>query len=438
MIIALIQVSASTYSQNTKLSLSGQKLTIEQVLAKIEDQTDFSFFYNSKEVDLSKLVNVDIKDQRVEDVLDFLMKGTGMTYTINNKLIVIHKSQDTTFTAINSQQTKSVSGNVTDSSGQALPGVTVIVKGTTQGTITNADGNYSLSNVPGNAVLVFSFVGMKTQELEVSGKTTITITMEEETVGIDEVVAIGYGTVKKKDLTGSVSQISPNAYKAQPVQGIPEMLRGNVSGVIVKTNGDGSTKIRIRGSNSLNGNNNPLYIVDGVPMGSYSPNDVESIEILKDASATAIYGSRGANGVVLITTKRGKMGNPAVEVSANTSFATYPKFYDLLNGAEFADFYNSYFGRSINFDKSINTDWQRETTQTGIRQNYQANVSGGTEKMKFYVGGNYINNTALIKNQSDKTYRLRSNFDFKLGSKFHRTCRLVCCARSFTWIRHNS
>ena len=319
--------------------------------------------------------------------------------------------------AVFAQSTKTITGIVVDNEGETIIGANVMVKGTTIGTISDVNGNFTLQAEQGKT-LVISYIGYITKEVIIDSQNNYKISLSEDYQRLDEVVVIGYGTVKKKDLTGSVAQISPNAYKAQPVQGVSEMLRGNAPGVTVRTNGDGSTKIRIRGSNSLNGNNDPLYIVDGVPMGSFSPNDVESIEILKDASATAIYGSRGANGVVLITTKRGKIGNPVVEVSATTSFATYPKFYDLLNGPEFADFYNSYFGRNINFDKNVDTDWQRVTTQTGIRQNYQASVSGGTEMMKFYVGGNFIDNTGLIINQSGKSYRLRSNVDFKLGSRF--------------------
>jgi len=420
MLVFLLQVSASSYSQTGKFDLKMKNVTILDVFKQIEEESAYRFFFDNEQVDLTKKINVDTKNENLSKILETLFAGTDLTYEMMDRLILVRsKAEGKSIFRISSLEQNIISGKVTDTSNQPLPGVTVVIKGTSQGTITDADGKYSFQELPANAVLMFSFVGMKTQEIAVGNQTRIDIEMEEESIGIEEVVAIGYGTVKKKDLTGSVAQISPNAYKAQPVQGIPEMLRGNAPGVVVKTNGDGSTKIRIRGSNSLNGDNDPLYIVDGVPMGSYSPNDVESIEILKDASATAIYGSRGANGVVLITTKRGKVGDPTVEVSATTSFATYPQFYDLLNGSEFADFYNSYFGRSLNFDKSVNTDWQRETTQTGIRQNYQANVSGGTEKMKFYVGGNYIDNTGLIKNQSSKSYRMRSNVDFKMGKKFN-------------------
>ena len=298
-------------------------------------------------------------------------------------------------------------------------GANIIEVGTTNGTVTDVDGNFSLS-VADNATIRISYIGYLEQDVRTAGRAAFNITLAEDTQALEEIVVVGYGTVKKKDLTGSVSSVSSRDFRAQPVQGISEMLAGRVPGVMVtQTNGDASasTKIRIRGSNSLLGSNNPLYIVDGVPMGSYSPNDVESIEVLKDASATAIYGSRGANGVVLITTKRGKVGDPVAEVIANTSFAQYPKFYDLLNGKEFGIFYNQYFGTNLTFPE-YSTDWQSVLTQTGIRQNYQANISGGTEKMNFYVGGNYINNQGTIKNNNSESYRFRTNIDFKFGSKF--------------------
>lgn len=310
-----------------------------------------------------------------------------------------------------------VQGTVVDAAGAPLTGamVTLASGETTTGAYTDAEGHFVI-DVKEGTPLTISFIGFL--DKVAIAKNGMKVTLEEDINVLEEVVMVAYGSVKKKDLTGSVAQIGPGSYKAQPVQGISEMLRGNAPGVFVKTNGDGSTKTRIRGTNSINGNNDPLYIIDGVPNGSYSPNDVESIEILKDASATALYGSRGANGVILITTKRGKTGRPTVEVSANASFATYPKYYDLLDGNDFPAFHNSYRGASINFDKSVDTDWQRELTQTGIRQNYQANVSGGTDNMKFFVSGQYVNNTGLVKNQRGESYGFRSNVDFKLGKNF--------------------
>ncbi|MFA5419516.1 MAG: carboxypeptidase-like regulatory domain-containing protein, partial [Bacteroidales bacterium] len=228
MLVMLLQVTASTYSQNTKLSLTGQNLTIEQVLGRIEDQSDFSFFYNVKEVDLSKIVSVDVKDQSIGDVLNLLMEGTGLTYTINNKLIIIHRDEDAGPVVYNSQQSRPVTGKVTDSSGAPLPGVTMVVKGTTIGTIADVNGNYSLSEVPGDAILVFSFVGMKTREITVNGRSVIDIKMEEETIGLEEVVAIGYGTMRKSDLTGSIGSVKSENLVSKGSTSIMEGLQGQV------------------------------------------------------------------------------------------------------------------------------------------------------------------------------------------------------------------
>ena len=329
------------------------------------------------------------------------------------------ENRNNTLTESQQQQKKNITGIIVDAAGVPVIGANIIEVGTTNGTVTDADGKFSLM-VDNNARIRVTYIGYVEQLIDTKWKNNFEIRLLEDTQALEELVVIGYGTVKKKDLTGSVSSVSPRDFRAQPVQGISEMIADRVAGVMVtQTNGDASasTKIRIRGSNSLNGSNDPLYIVDGVPMGSYSPSDVESIEVLKDASATAIYGSRGANGVVLITTKRGSTGGPYAEVVANTSFATYPKFYDLLDGKEFGVFYNQYFGTNLVFPE-YNTDWQKVLTQTGIRQNYQANISGGTDKMNFYVGGNYIHNQGTIKNNDSENYRLRSNFDFKLGSRF--------------------
>lgn len=404
---------AETYSQSTRINLSMSNVKTSEIISAIEKQTDYLFVYVEKEVDLDRQATLMSKNQTVEEALSDLFEDSDIVYTLEGKNILL-KSK-----SLNEKQQdqRKVTGIITDEKGEPIVGANIVQKGTSNGTVTDVEGRFTME-LPKNATLLVSYIGYEPVEMKVDSRNSYIIKLHEDTESLEEVVVIGYGTTKKKDLTGAVARISSNDFKAQPVQNVSEMLRGNAPGVAVKTNGDGSTVIRVRGSNSLNGDNDPLYVVDGVPMGSYSPNDVESIEILKDASATAIYGSRGANGVILITTKRGSTGDPSVEVTANTSFATYPKYYDLLNGSEFADFYNSYFGRDVKFDKSVDTDWQRALTQTGIRQNYQANVSGGTEKMKFYVGGNYINNQGLIKNQDEQTYRIRSNFDFKLGSKF--------------------
>ena len=198
-LVALLQVSAATYSQNTKLSLEGKNLSIEKILGQIEDQSEYSFFYNNKEVDLSKVVSVDIKDKEIEEVLDMLMSEADLDYTLNNKLIIIHKNEKGKLSNLSEQQAVKVSGTITNEMGEPVPGATVVVKGTTVGTIADFDGNYTLGDVPADGTLVYSFVGMKSQEVPVQGRQTINVAMQEETIGLEEVVAVGYGTIKKRD-----------------------------------------------------------------------------------------------------------------------------------------------------------------------------------------------------------------------------------------------
>ncbi|NQU87847.1 MAG: carboxypeptidase-like regulatory domain-containing protein [Mariniphaga sp.] len=281
-------------------------------------------------------------------------------------------------------QQSSVSGTVTDESGQPLPGVTVLVKGTTQGTVTNADGSYNISNVPDGAILQFSFVGMLTQEIEVGNQTEIHVTMTIDAIGIEEVVAIGYGIKKKSDVISSVISISAESLNDVPTIDIGEMLKGKAAGVFV-TLGDagpgGSSNILIRGKNSINGGNNPIVIADGVPVGSINdinPNDIESLEILKDAAAQAIYGARASNGVVLITTKRGKTGKAVVNYQGYYGAQTINRNFDVYNGEEFAQYkreaYRNSNGGEYLPDDQIFSDLELESMQTGKYINWEDEI----------------------------------------------------------------
>ena len=241
-------------------------------------------------------------------------------------------------------QGKTVSGTVLDKSGESVIGASVVVKGTTNGTITDFDGKFTLSNVPNDASLEISFVGYKTQVIPVQGKTTFNVTMVEDTEVLDEVVVVGYGTAKKSDVTGALTQVSSKTIRERPVQNALQAMQGKAAGVQISTNvrpgelGD----VRIRGTRSITAGNDPLYVIDGIPMtaGSMSdvnPNDIESMEILKDASATAIYGSRGANGVVLITTKKGKTGKVSINYDGTVTFSKIHSMTDWMNSGELID-----------------------------------------------------------------------------------------------------
>ncbi|MGE4586329.1 MAG: TonB-dependent receptor plug domain-containing protein, partial [Mangrovibacterium sp.] len=303
-----------SYSQETKFNLNYKNSSLKEILVSIENQSEFYFLYSSKIVDVDRKINaISIHGKNILETLDEIFKDTDIFYTIKNRQILLSCENDQSIAVNSNQQQRSVSGKVTDISGLPLPGVTVVVKGTTQGTITDIDGNYALSHIPGDAILLFSFVGMKAQEISVAGKTVINIAMEEETIGLDEVVAIGYGTVRKSDLTGAVGVIKADRLDQQINTNVGSALQGKMAGVSIEASGGlpgSEMNIQIRGAGSLN-NNLPLILVDNIPVTSLNninPTDIESMEVLKDASAAAIYGSRAANGVILVTTKGGKKG----------------------------------------------------------------------------------------------------------------------------------
>lgn len=301
-LISVTQTFAlDAYAQNKRLSLDVKNETIIKILEKIEDQSEFYFMFDASRINVNQRKTVDCENQLITNILDQLFEDTGITYSIKDRQVLL-----TTIAKSDIEQQKTVSGKITDSSGAPLPGVTVVVKGTTNGTVTNADGEYSLSNIPANATLQFSFVGMKTQEVAVGNQASISVVMELEEIGIEEVVAIGYGTMKKSDLTGSVISANIEAFRESPNVNIMQSLQGSVPGVqIGQTYQAGQeASISIRGVSTISGNKSPLIILDGIiyrgNLIDLNPDDIKSIDILKDASSKAIYGAQATNGVILI------------------------------------------------------------------------------------------------------------------------------------------
>lgn len=312
-----------------------------------------------------------------------------------------------------------VHGYVDDETGEPLIGATVMEKGTSNGTATDIDGNFSI-NVEPNATLVISYIGYDPMEVPVDGRTEIKVTMKENATMLAETVVIGYGSVKKSDATGSVSVIKPDEIDAGISTSAQDLLVGASPGVVVTTDGGSPTgggTIRIRGGSSLTASNDPLIVIDGVPMTNQSqgggmnaltminPNDIESMTVLKDASATAIYGSRASNGVIIVTTKKGKAGKPVVNVTANMTVNTARKTLNLMNGAEFSDFVKANLGESsiaqLGYDgKVYNTDWQKEVLRTTISQDYNASIAGKAGFLPYRVNAGYTNSEGILKTSS--------------------------------------
>lgn len=330
------------------------------------------------------------------------------------------------------QQTITVSGVVMGSDGEPLMGVNVVEKGTTNGTITDLDGKYTL-NVGPNTVLQFSYIGYVSSDIAVNGQRTVNVTMKEDSQNLDEVVVVGYGTVRKADLAGSVSVLDNKAFKDQPIKQVSDALQGRVSGVQVQSSGvpGGTVKIRVRGSGSINRSNDPLYVIDGIVRESgltgLNPDDIQSMQILKDASSTAIYGSRGANGVVLITTKTGKANTRQITFDAQVTAGTVAKHYDTLNAYEFATLYNTYRANTFSsdqlsaFQRGGGTNWQDEIFQTGITQDYKVTFSGGSDKTQYIVSGNYVGQEGVVIENDNKRYQARANVTSQITDWLHMT-----------------
>jgi TonB-linked SusC/RagA family outer membrane protein len=379
-----------------------------------------------------------VKNEKIDEILDQLFAVTDVVYTITDRKIILAPS----FLSENEQQQKTVSGKVTDNSGQPSPGVTVVIKGTMQGTVTNVDGNYSLPNIPDNATLVFSFVGMRTQEVVVGSQTNINISLAVDAIGLEEVVAIGYGTVKKGSVTGSMGKVSTKDITSAPVSTLSQTLQGRVAGVRVTNNGGPGTSptVQIRGVGSINFNSDPLYVVDGVPTESFSSistNDVQSMDILKDASATAIYGSRGSNGVVIITTKKGK-SNDKFDIEYNGSIGTQAiaKKLDLLNREEYLSYGKDllqnaglalparwsqlntpiYAGTTQTFGQT-DTDWQDAMFHSATIQEHNISVAGGGAKSKFYTSAGLFSQDGVMVGTNYKRYNARLNSTHELSKR---------------------
>ena len=332
-----------------------------------------------------------------------------------------------------------VTGYVKDATGESLIGATVQVKGVTGGTITDVDGNYMLKNVPARGILVFSFVGMQNKEVAVNGKKTINVTLSDDTQQLEQVVVIGYGSVKKSDVTGSVASVKTEALKEIPANSVEGLLQGRAAGLqVINSSQDpgADATVRIRGGSSLRGSNSPLVVVDGFPLGDagdlkqINPSDIVNIEILKDASASAIYGSRGANGVILVTTKKGKEGRVTLNYSGSVTFETLHDVTDMMSASEWLDYarlakYNmgAYGNRDAAFAPSYEADrlafggvaaswanidqawsngnydpskvgsynWTDHGKQTGITHEHTLSASGGSDKFQGYASFGYLN-----------------------------------------------
>ena len=420
--------ASETYSQEASFSINYNNKTVKEVINEIENSSEFIFFYLDKSIDLNRKVSINVENKKIDTILNQLFSGTENNYSISDRQIIISKKEVPVNTETNQKDTRTISGTIRDNMGP-VTGANILVKGTTNGTITDLDGKFTLENVPANAILQVSYIGYLPQEIEINNQTLFNIVLEEDNQALDEVVVVGYGTVRKADLAGSVSVLDSKSFKDQPIKQVSDALQGRVSGVQVQNSGvpGGTVKIRVRGSGSINRSNDPLYVIDGIVRESgltgLNPEDIQSMQILKDASSTAIYGSRGANGVVMITTKRGRTGDTVLEYNGYVGVSSLRKKLDLLGKDDYIAMVNEVSqndgnGIAITPEQAAllpNNDWQDLAYQTALTHSHQVSVSGGTDKTKLYSSLNYMNQEGIIKGSDYNRFALRINGDQKLA-----------------------
>lgn len=456
-------VAASSYAQTATVNVSARNATLESVLKQIEKQSDFLFFYNVEEINRNALISIHEENASIRTVLDEIARKTGLRYTIKDRHIVLTSEEAKPSSTSAPQQTRKVTGTVSDTMGPIV-GANIVQKGTMNGTTTDMDGKFSIE-VSGDATLEVSFIGYVSQTIAVKGQSVINVTLREDTQALDEVVVVGYGTMKKKDLTGAVASVKMDDAPVGTVSTISHALAGKAAGLQVSTvsaQPGGGSNFRIRGAASVNASNDPLIIIDGFPVsavdedkvsaGKYSsgttdnilasinPNDIESIEVLKDASSTAIYGSRAGNGVIIVTTKRGKTGAPKVTYSGTASVQTLASEYDMLNATDFMIQSNRYQKEQWMKDNGIGiyggkseaqaaspytprytdaqianpanqTDWFDEITRMGFQTQHNVSISGGTETTKYLVSGNFFKQNGVVKNNGMERFTGRVNLE---------------------------
>lgn len=428
----------NTFSQEKVMIDQDQLATVDQVFKIIKKQTDYRFIYPKnlfKDAPKVQLVRGEIL---ISELLKESLSNNNFNFELSNDSTIILREKTTSVSSVIAVQGIKISGKVTDASGQPLPGTNILEKGTTNGSQSNFDGNFSITVSNKKAVLVVSFIGFLTKEVTINDMTSLTIVLQEDAAALDEVVVVGYGTQKKSDLTGSVSSVGKEDLTlGGTISNVASALQGRASGVQVQQNSfapGSSPSIVIRGSNSINTTNEPLYVVDGFISNSgktINPNDIENIQILKDASAAAIYGSRGGNGVILITTKKGKTGKMQIEADISDGIQNIIKVPSLINGQQYADSQNAIAAENGNppiFPVSFpiaNTDWFGLATRQGSVKNRSISFSGSDQASKYFLSLNYLDQEGVLKNTDYNKYSVRMGAEknlsdkIKIGSNFY-------------------
>lgn len=475
--LGTLQLNASLFSQETLLIVEKEDAPLREILKEIEKQSEFRFFYNDILSDADRRISINTKSNKIEDILDELLEDSNLSYKVMSTNLVLISPK-----ALLQQIT--ITGMVVDENNKPIPGVNVIEEGTQNGVITDLNGQYTITVSSSESILIFSFVGYLSENVIVGTSTQIDMALVPDVEELDEVIVVGYGTQKRSDITGSVAQMDAEGLAERPLTRVDQALVGQMAGVRIKQSSGMPGKafsVQVRGTGSITANNEPLYVIDGFPLdvsfqnesGGYSsgnpldnlnPNDIESIQVLKDAAATSIYGSRGSNGVVLIKTKTGSVGKSEISFNVYAGFVEAQRHLDMLTSEEWVeraievinynylsaepgtdpsdplwqnrqitDDYNTRLTNIGSFNRNqipdprwsepghpglTYIDWQDQIFRRGKVQNYQLSATGGNEKVHYYVSGDYLNQDGFILGVNYKRYSARANVELNRNDRF--------------------
>lgn len=440
LLVSHLNVSASAYSSTARINLKISNKKLVDVLQNIEEQSEFRFAYSSELKGLNKRVSLNVTNQDIKSVMASLFDGSAISYEISDRHIILtaRKANE------GSQQERVVTGTVTYTNDDPIPGVSIVIKGTVLGTITDIDGNYSFVVPADGKVLIFSFVGMKSQEVAISGNKSIDIVMVEDALGLEEVMVVGYGVQKKATLTGAVTNLKVDDLSEVSTSNMSSLLSGRMSGVSVSNNMGTpgvASSIKIRENASWN-SNPPLYVIDGIvrdksDFDKLDISEIAEVSILKDGASAAVYGSRAAGGVVMVQTKQGKIGKPTIEYNMSYSIEDPTKLPEMMSGVDIARMGNSYLDPGnwaywqedeLAWLSTINDgygyDYLDEVYKNPTSSRHALNVSGGTEKVQYFIGGSAFDQTGFLDNLGYKKYNIRGNITAQVTDNLKATLQL--------------
>ncbi|MBC5632550.1 TonB-dependent receptor [Parabacteroides hominis] len=433
--------ASNASSQTAKVNITNERMTIGTFIKKVEKETGYMFVYNKKDIDANKTVSLQKGTNTVVDCLNRIFEGSGVSYVFEDDYIVLTKRVQAQDNAVAQQSGKVIQGVITDETGLSVIGANVFVKGTTIGTVTDVDGKFSVEVPSDDAILVISYIGYMEQQISVKKQKNWAIVLKEDSQSLDEVVVVGYGTQRKGNIATAVTTIKAETLQNRPVQTVGEALQGQIPGLSVTAKGapGESPTLRLRGSSVLNADNSsaPLILVDGVPadFNFLNPEDIESINVLKDAASAAIYGSRAANGVLLITTKRGKEGKPTFRYNGSVGVNTPMHMPKSIGSADYARIMNeavrnmngdpvytedeiANYAKGTDLNRYPNTDWLDLAIQNSITTRHGIEASGGTEKVKYLVSAGVDHQTGIFPQTQQNVFNVRSSTDIAISKKF--------------------